>query len=141
MVESAAQSLFKTWIEKNHDPKINAVWELKLEKGISFAFSRVAVHQIDGLQSAKHKGLYYKPSDMPQSFYGGKGFRFVKPKPFDCMFIRGDAYVVIVFYEPRKKKRMYWIDVDRFVEERDTSTRKSLTEQRAKEIAYFESDL
>jgi hypothetical protein len=138
MKESNLQSLFKIWIKKNHDPEKNTVWELKIEKGKSFAFSRVADHQIDGLQSAKHKGLYYKIADAP---FGHSGYRFHKPKPFDCLFIRGDAYVVIVFYEIRKKKRMYWIDVDKFVEERDTSTRKSLTEDRAKEIAYFESNL
>lgn len=104
------------------------VFELKLEKGTSFAFSRVAEHQIEALRQAKHSGLYHKISDMPQSFYGGnKHFRFVKPKPFDGVYLRGvNAFVVLMFYKPRQPKIAYLIDVDMFVKERDSAIRKSL---------------
>jgi penicillin-binding protein-related factor A (putative recombinase) len=133
MVEKRFQEIFTKWA-KTHYKGGNVAWELKLEKGKSFAFNKVADHQIDGLQAVKHKGIYHKVSDTPVSVAGG-GMRFTAKKPFDCFFLQGEAYVVICFYEPRKPKRTYFIDVDDFVYERDTADRKSLTEKRADEIA------
>lgn len=133
MKEADFQRIFTKWVREHHDG-INAVWELKLEKGSSFAFGKVADHQIDGLRTAKHKGIFHKISDAP---FGHSGFRFHRPKPFDCLFVKCDAFIVICFYKPRRVKEMHWIDVDRFVKERDASDRKSLTEERAREIAQF----
>lgn len=132
MVEKDFQSLFKNWLGANM-PTVSTVYELKLEKKNSIAFNRVYDHQVIGLRMAKYGGLYHKIPDSPVS-YGGS--RFNKPKPFDCFVIIGsEAYVVILFYEPRKDKLVFFIDIDAWIEERDTSTRKSLTKDRAREIS------
>lgn len=134
MVEKNFQSLFKQWLAVN-PPKAAAVYELKLEKGRSIAFDRVYDHQTDSLLRAKRTGgLYYKISDTP--FNHSAGFRFHKPKPFDCMFLKDmEAYVVILFYVPRATKRMLFIDIDDWIKEKSTSDRKSLTQERAEEIS------
>lgn len=48
MTEKNLQSIFGAYIRENF-PQVTTVWELKLEKGTSIAFNRVAQHQIDGL--------------------------------------------------------------------------------------------
>ena len=132
MVEKNFQSIFKNWLGANM-PEVTSVYELKLEKGKSIAFSRVYDHQVIGLRMAKYGGLYHKIPDSPVS-YGGA--RFNKPKPFDCFVLRNaEAYIVILFYEPRKDKEVFFIDVDAWIVERDSSTRKSLTKDRAREIS------
>lgn len=137
MVEKNLQSIFSAWVKANKDSiPSSTVWELKMEKGTSMAFDRVADHQVAALIEVKQGGMYHKISDMPQSFYGGsKAFRFVKPKPADCMLVKGDAFVVLCFYRPRQKKETLWIDIDRFVKVKLESARKSLTEAEARYIA------
>ena len=76
--------------------------------------------------------LYHKISDSP--IFGGMKSRFTKQKPFDCLVLTGLAFVCIMFYKPRKKKEFIAIDIDVWNEEVKTSIRKSLTEERAKEI-------
>lgn len=133
MVEKNFQSLFKNWLGANM-PKVTTAYELKLEKGKSIAFDRVYDHQVSGLRMAKYGGLYHKISDVP--FNHSNGFRFNKPKPFDCMvLVKAEAYVVILYYKPRKEKRVYFIDIDAWIKERDESDRKSLTEERAEAIS------
>lgn len=86
-------------------------------------FSAVQPHQILNLQLAKHGMLAYKIEDGTYA-----------PKPFDCFVLAGvPAYIVVMFYR-RAQKTFYMIDVDKYVEEVDNSKRKSLTEERAKEI-------
>lgn len=137
MIEKNFQTLFKHWLA-NNPPKRASVYELKLEKKKSIGFDRVYEHQIAGLRQAKHKGLYHKIADTPMSWHGDTPMRFGKPKPFDCLFLRDlDAFVVIMFYVPRETKRMYMIDIDVWCNEVATSKRRSLTEERAKEIAKF----
>ncbi len=135
MKESQIQSIFKVWLA-NNPPSRTTVYEIKLEKKKSIAFDRVYDHQIAGLRMAKHKGLYHKISDVP--FGHAEGFRFHKKKPFDCMYLIGcDAFIVVVFYVPREKKEAMFIDVDVWESERGMSMRKSLTKERAQEIAAF----
>lgn len=135
MVEKNFQTLFKHWLA-NNPPKKSCVYELKLEKKGSIAFDRVYDHQVAGLRQAKHKGLYHKIADTPMSWQGATPMRFGKPKPFDCLFLKGlEAYVVIMFYKPHQLKEMIFIDIDKWVEEKESSERRSLTVDRAKEIA------
>jgi hypothetical protein len=134
MIEKNMQSLFKVWLGQNM-PKKTSVYELKMEKGKSIAFDRVYDHQITGLRQAKYAGMYHKIADTTVPFGGGIQ-RFNKPKPFDCMVItQADAYVVIMFYQPREDKICYFIDIDDFIKEKENSSRKSLTEERAREIS------
>lgn len=133
MVEKDFQRLFKQWLAANM-PKQTTVYELKIEKGKSIAFDRVYDHQVAGLRMAKYAGLYHKIADTTMSFGGVQ--KFNKPKPFDCFVItKAEAYVVVLFYVPRQDKKVYFIDVDDWIKEKETSTRKSLTEERAREIS------
>lgn len=138
MIEKNFQSLFTAWMRDN-SPPCTSVFELKLEKGASIAFARLYDHQVEALRKAKNEGMYHKISDVASRAAGKEGFfRFTKPKPFDCMFIRdARAYIVLLFYEPRRPKQMLFVDIDDWVRERDSSTRKSLTKVRAVEIASY----
>ena len=58
-------------------------------------------------------------------------------KPFDCLFIKQPAYIVIGFYK-KKKIETYIIDIDRFVEVRDITLeagRKSLKQEEWEALA------
>lgn len=137
MVEREMQTLFKHWIA-NNPPAKASVYELKLEKTGRLSFDRVYDHQVAGLRQAKYKGVYHKIADQPAAFIGGKRMHFGGKKPFDCLFLKGlEAYVVVMFYKPKQTKVIYFIDIDRWVEEKETSERKSLTEDRAREISKW----
>ena len=139
MVEKDFQRMFKHWLA-NNPPKRATVYELKLEKSKRLSFDRVYDHQVAGLRQAKGKGVYHKIADGPAAnvFKDGKMVRmhFGSKKPFDCVFLRGlEAYVVVMFYVPKETKVAHFIDIDRWVEEKEGSERKSLTPERAREIA------
>ena len=133
MRESNFQTIFSKFTREN-PPHGSAVYELKLEKGTSIPFNKVQEHQIDALMKAKEFGFYHKISDVP--FGHSEGFRFHRPRPLDCLFIaQPEAYIVILFYKPRKKKEVIFIDIEAWMRERDCSERKSLTESRARAIS------
>lgn len=129
MKEKNIQTLFGKAIN------IQGVFELKLCKQKSMPYKAVDDHQIEALMRAKSgDGFFHKISDAP--FGHSDGFRFHKPKPFDCFFVKEfPAYIGVCFYKPRVKKEVYLIDVDRFVMARDADDRKSLTEEKAKSIS------
>ena len=107
MLEKNIQTLFGNWL-KTVNLRTPACFELKLEKGKSFAVDKVAEHQIYYLRRAK-LGLYYKIPDM----FSADGY--ASRKPFDTFWmVTNLAMVVLVFYTPRKSKRCYFIDVDAF---------------------------
>ena len=59
----------------------------------------------------------------------------ISPKPFDSVTLyKEPAWVVIMFNASTKQKTFYMIDINVFVEERGNSERKTLTEERAKQI-------
>lgn len=132
MKEANFQTMFKEWLASNPPVKPTA-YELKICKGTSIPFDALATHQGDNLLRVKTAGIYHKIADTP--FNPHNGMRFNKPKPFDCFFLQGDAFVVILWYVPREKKIAYFIDIEEFIAERDRSPRKSLIEQRAREIS------
>lgn len=120
MREADFQTKFTRWAKYNvHTP---TAFELKLAKSRSLPYSAVQDHQIAALLAVKKDKLCYKIPDSG-----------IAQKPFDMFVLRGEAYVAVMFYE-RGQKEFFLIDVDEFISERDTSTRKSLTEQRAREI-------
>ena len=133
MKESNIQTLFSKVIETDR----NAAYELKIEKGKSMPFNKVAEHQLEALKRVKTTGLFYKLTDMPH--FAGMKARFDRKKPMDCLTIRGEAYIGICFYEPRKPKEVILIDIDRFIDamilERMNAGRKSLTKDRAISIS------
>jgi hypothetical protein len=134
MTESIIQTLFSKVIETDR----NAAYELKIEKGKSMPFNKVAEHQLEALKRVKTTGLFYKLTDMPH--FAGMKARFDRKKGFDCLTIKGKAYIGICFYEPRKPKEVILIDVDKFIEVRQIladmdKPRKSLTKDMAVEIS------
>lgn len=120
MKEKDFQVRFTRWLHYRY-PGVGA-FELKICKGTSLPFSAVQPHQVDALLAVKNTGLEYK---IPDDTRG--------TKPFDCFRLKGNAEVVILFYT-RGTEHFYRIDVDTWVHEVATSARKSLTEDRAKEI-------
>jgi len=133
MREAQFQSEFK-----KHN-KISGIFELKICKGKSLSFSAVAAHQKQALLDVSSgTGLYHKIADSP-FFKDPKGrMRFTKPKPFDCFFLKHkEAYIVVMFYVPRKKKQVYYIFIRAFLEMEQNASRKSFTEEMAIENAAF----
>ena len=118
--EASFQTAFTRWAKYNLP--CSTACELKLEKGNSLPFSAVKEHQIRNLLIVKHGGFGYK---IPDVGYG--------QKPFDFFTLKGDAYIVIMFYK-KGQKEFVMIDVETFVTESERSERRSLTEERAKEI-------
>ena len=98
--------------------------EIKIVKGKSFPFSDVKEHQVIGLTGAK-KGLFYRIADQAWTAGG-----FQQKKPFDALWIKAEnAFVVPVFYIPRKKKRAYLIPIEDFLKLAKDSIKKSITEE------------
>ena len=98
--------------------------ELKICKGLSLPFSAVVEHQVRALKIAKHGVLRYKIPDC--------GYQ----NPFDIIVLaKVPAFVVIVFYKPRKPIEFLFIDIDVFMQEKEISKRKSLTEETAKKLS------
>jgi len=127
MTERDFTSKFNKWLKYHW--KSSAVFELKICKEKSIPFNAVQVHQVRNLKTAKHSILPYKVSDV--------GF---DEKPFDIFCVSGvNAYVVIFFYQKRGDDEFVIIDVDHFIDEMETSDRKSLTKERAIEIGSLYS--
>ena len=130
MKEKNIQTIFGNYLKEN-PPTKSYVYELKLCKGKALPFNAVAEHQVDGLLQAQ-RGLYHRIADSP---FGGN-MKFTQKKPFDCLFIKTEcAYVAVLYYVPRKKKFLHLIKIEDFIYEKETSDRKSLTEEVAREIA------
>ena len=135
MKERDFQTLFGKYI-KAKKPKKSTIFELKICKGTSLPFNSVAEHQIQALIDATgdtDMGFYHKITDTPWGTIDK--FRYTSLKPFDCFYLTGiEAFIVIWFYHERKPKKFIFIPISIFLDERDNSERKSLTEIRAREI-------
>jgi hypothetical protein len=133
MKEKNIQTIFG---KKNTVP---GVFELKLCKGTSIPFKQVYDHQVAALLAVEQTGFYHKIQDDPVS-WGNR--RFSRSKPFDCFLLRGiPAYVVVVFYVPRKRKTAYYIRISAFVQARMAASRESMTEAMARDCAQHVVEL
>ena len=122
MVEKNFQTMFSRWIKYNLIG--SGLFELKITKTKSIAFNRLEPHQKQNLLQAKHGQVCYKPPDV--------GFQ----NPCDVICVKGGyGNVYVMYYTERGTKHFYEIDIDIWDNEEKTSPRKSLTEDRAKEIA------
>jgi len=100
-------------------------FEAKICKEKSLPFDVVKDHQEIALFRVKHGYFNYK---IPDAGYD--------QKPFDgFQMVMQPAYVVIFWYQIRGDKRLTIIDIDMWMEEKRTSERRSITFERAKEIA------
>ena len=113
------------------------IFELKLAKTNRLPFSAIKEHQERALlQANSGAGLYHKISDAPFFKDEKKRMRFTKPKPFDCMFLKNiPAYVVVMFWESRKKKMVYLISIKDFIKMREESEKKSFSEAEAEDYS------
>lgn len=127
MTERDFTTKFNKWLKYHW--KSSAVFELKICKEKSIPFNAVQPHQLTNLKIAKDNILPYKIDDMS-----------IGQKPFDIVCMRKvPAYVVIFFYQKRGDDEFVVIDVDHFIDEMETSKRKSLTKERAIEIGILYS--
>jgi hypothetical protein len=86
-------------------------------------------HQIPTLQTIKHGSFGYKISDMDRMI-----------KPFDLLHAyKAKSFIALHWIRPRNKV-FYLIEVDDIKAEIDKGN-KSLTEERAREIAYLTGEL
>ena len=117
---------FQTLFGK-HNPLLG-IFELKFCKGKSLPFSALADHQEEALLAvSSDMGLYHKITDQP--VFTDSDVRFTHKKPFDCFKMANiPAYVVVMFWIPRKKKIAYYIRIADWIKMRDEADRKSVTE-------------
>ncbi|MCK4522109.1 MAG: hypothetical protein KAU20_06030 [Nanoarchaeota archaeon] len=114
------------------------VFELKLAKTKSIRFDAVKPHQVTALKQAESEnGLFHKISDFP--IFANNKMRFNLQKPFDCFLVKNtNAYVVIMFYEPRKKKSVYYVLIEDWLKAEKKSEKKSITEKELKSYSCLE---
>ena len=122
--ESEFQTKFSKWAYYRWPDNSAAYFELKVSRTTSLPFSAVSDKQVDNLGIRK---FVHKFSDMDRL-----------GTPFDMVCFCGTGYVVIQYYRPANKE-FFIIPINVFLKEKETSDRKSLTEERAREIgtAYF----
>lgn len=120
---------------------VHGVFELKMVKGPSKAFKDVEDHQIEALlRVSGNEGVYHKVADQTIGRKGGFGASL--KKPFDCFFLKNTpAFVVPIFYVPRKRKTAYYIPIDDFIIMRVMADRKSFTEEMARAHSYHVVEL
>ncbi len=122
--EANFQTLFRHWFKEHQQEFKSGAFELKQTTTDSLPFSACAEHQIFALQAVQqvNAGLLYKAPDDSRGV-----------KPFDFFFLRDAESWVVVRYP----KFFCVIDTGYFTDERDWGDRKSLTSERAKQIARY----
>lgn len=104
--ERALNTLFGKYL-KLHPREDTETYELKRVTAKCFNPNVVKQCQIDSLR-ASLKGLYHKIADQPSICQ--------LPKPFDCLWIKASrAYIVPIFYQPRKYKKVFLIPIKEFL--------------------------
>lgn len=106
MTERDLNSLLGKYL-KDHPRDGTETYEVKRVMAKTFNIKVVEQHQIDGLL-ASLEGLYQKIADQP--------IKQQKSKPFDCLWIVAKrAYVVPIFWKPRKYKKVFLIPIEEFL--------------------------
>jgi hypothetical protein len=119
--EAKLQEKFGRWLKAIYlEQYAGGAFELKQTQGDSLPFSAVKDHQEAALLAVKHGKFYYK---IPDDSMGAK--------PCDCVAMSGlDSYIVIGY----EGLGVVMIDIDKWLNEKKTSVRRSLTFSRAKAI-------
>lgn len=121
MNEANMQTMFSHWLKAKW--KGNGAFELKICKENRFNLKKIEPHQLANLHQAKHGLFYFKIPDLGSQC------------PFDCFTLnRTEAYLVILFYEPRTPKVFYMIDIDKILKLIKNGA-KSITENEASILA------
>lgn len=121
--EAKFQIVWNHWMSAyGHRLPPKTVFELKQTRTNALAFDAVVEHQIDWLLAANsYQGVHYKIPDDSRGI-----------KPFDGFYIR-EAFSIVVIKYPGQ---FSIIDIHTFLSEKKKSARKSLTKERAEEIAW-----
>ena len=123
--ESQFALKFSHWAKHNWPADLKpAYFEYKVARTSSLPFSEVSDKQYANLQIKK---FYHKFSDFDRM-----------GTPMDSIMFCGKGYVVIQYYRPRNKE-FFILPIEIFLKEKDSLNRKSLTEERARELSgsYF----
>lgn len=116
-----SSTVFRKWLGEY--PIVPGPIEIKYVTTGSLLFSAVLDHQLAALLAASSKkGFIYKIPDLGQR------------NPFDFIYYRNSAAWIVIKYP----KGFVIISADLFVHESKHSKRRSLTWERAKEIATYE---
>lgn len=123
--EQSFATIYQQWVRAGGYKRIqSAPWEAKHCRGKdAIPFAEVPEHQRNALLACTtDKGYIYKISDQSAGTKGFDGF-FFKNSP---------AYLVFAY-----TKKFYIISIHNFLHEDKVSKRRSLTEDRAKEICIL----
>lgn len=120
--EASFTQTFRHWLHANPLHRVTgAAFELKQTTGNSLPFSAVADHQLEALAAAwGPEGLIHKISDESRGY-----------KPCDIVYLRLAAAFIVIKYPGF----FCLISASAFGAEKKSSKRKSLTAERAREIA------
>lgn len=121
MVEKDFYPLINKYYQKHARETI--VWEAKITKGKTISFNCLLPHQEENLLKAEDV-FTYKIPDVGRAL-----------KPFDGFVVYGGTAVFIAIYYLPRKTEIYEILFRDFVNEKYKSEKKSLTIERAREIA------
>ncbi len=125
--EAKFQTNFGRWVHYKWDKTRNAHFELKVARNGSLPFSAVSDKQKGNLVRAL-KWFFHKYSDF--SRFG---------TDFDCTFVGpAESFVVVQYEKDTSNKEFFLCPIDVFKKEENTSERRSLTEDRAREICKSE---
>ena len=120
MKEAQMQTFFGQYL-KDNPPVETEKYELKIAKGKSIRWDRVAEHQLVALLDPLQ---YHKIPDMAS--IGG----YSAPKPYDCYFMVGvEGYVIVWFYKPRQPKVFHKIAIQDYIDLMKVAPRKSYREE------------
>lgn len=122
-LEAKFQTKFTRWLKYRWVPS-NAHFELKVARTDSLPFSAVSKKQKINLRLAQNK-FNYTYSDFDRN-----------GTPFDCSFVGPAKCFVVVQYNKSKNKEFFLCPIDAFLAEESHSDRKSLTEDRARDICF-----
>ena len=108
----------------------SALIEVKICKGHSLPFTALAPHQIRALKLCTHSLIFKIPDGT------------FSQSPADMFYLHeARGWVCIVFYVPHRKKCLYLIDINTWVDNIVKSDRKSVTEDDCKRLAELFLDL
>lgn len=118
--EKDFQTAFSNWLKIIY--RATGAFELKISKTGTLPFDALKPHQEQALFHAKHNIVPYK---LPDDTFS--------QKPFDCFCLNEvPAFVVIMFNA--KSAHFYMIDIDTWLQNKQNSDRKSITEEVAIKI-------
>lgn len=125
LLEKHMQSEFCKWIKIE---KIPGLFELKISHGNTVSFLKFESQQLPSLWKVYTEGLYHKESDLGS----------LSLKPADCWFMKGPAYVVVMFNIPTNQKEFYLIAIKHVMAIKNSGA-KSITKKDCEKVGIKKS--